>query len=808
MVERGKIKTLLALLASATALSPTVSIAQNADDVVVMRRVIAPPKTSNAPEPTDPNVTGPVPGSNLSGYYWVVSGWFSLPDDTCDAAAVQTRVRGCVRRGESADPALCPEPAPPTERIVSEFKGCTYSWATEPSGDWASSCSMSTTRPLSATCMREDGVAVTDSFCEGQNKPTQQTGSNLVGCTYTWNVGDFGDWEEGCSATTFRTREVSCIRSDGVTVPGTSCSQPGPAGRENGSNFSNCTYNWRSGDWSQYDSNCSVNATRTRTNSCQRSDETIVDNSLCDPSKEPPTSESMEIISGCGYQWVSGDYGEWSSTCSNRATRDRDVSCRRSDGVTVADNLCAGEKPQTRETDDVATSCTYQWEAGDWVQANACGTNNTRTRQVVCRRSDGTAAAESFCSGEKPITSDTVNDFSGCTYNWQPNEWGAWDNTCSATANRTRTASCFRSDETPADPSLCEGKPLPVLTDTQAVYTGCEKVWTTTNWSNYNSTCSATATRTRSVGCNEIRPSGAVPVALGFCDSATRPASSESTAIYTGCVNTWITGSWGWNGVTNATSNTCSLSAQQTRTVQCQSRLTDGTLVFVADSNCTTTKPSTTQIVGSFSTCQYSWLTSDWGPYNSTCSTNATRTRTVTCRRSDEQNTVVPDPSCTVQLSGAKPSTSQTVINVVDCTGILSDPGFEADGQGWTLGGNTINSSIAFSDVKSLAITTNNVIGYQPTRQTFNVQPGVQYRVTFKHRRGPSNNNGSFRMAFTNASSPVTSVFTVTPGANWSETVGFITFTSNTSTISIQGWDNLNGNLSLLLDEIVINRVE
>src|SRR3546814_5245013 len=79
-----------------------------------------------------------------------------------------------------------------------------------------------------------------------------------------------------------------------------------------------------------------------------------------------PTSETSPQYGGCGYSWITGAWGGWSSTCSASATRTRSVSCQRSDGAIVADGNCAGGKPATSEVSAQYGCCSYSPSYGGW----------------------------------------------------------------------------------------------------------------------------------------------------------------------------------------------------------------------------------------------------------------------------------------------------------------------------------------------------------------------------------------------------------------------------------------------------------
>jgi hypothetical protein len=121
--------------------------------------------------------------------------------------------------------------------------------------------------------------------------------------------------------------------------------------------------------------------------------------------------------------------------------------------------------------------------------------------------------------------------------------------------------------------------------------------------------------------------------------------SITSLAAYTFA---WGSGSWSTPAACGTTTST--------RSVWCQR--SDG--ATVADSNCTGTKPATTQSTTDYSACSYSWQTGAWNTPAACGST--TSTRSVWCQRSD--GATVADSSC----GGAKPITSQGTTNYSSCT--------------------------------------------------------------------------------------------------------------------------------------------
>lgn len=704
-----------ALLLAAAIIPTTPALAQ---DVIAFRRVIAKPTMNR-----DPKKLAPVEGADLRRIHWEVSGWFTPEGLKACGKVEQVRLRGCVLNGNQVDDAACPQPAPETIRSGEDYSGCGYQWRTTPSGPWRDACSSSTTRSVAAGCVRSDGVAMPDSRCTTP-RPTEETGANYAGCTHSWSIGDWKPWDSACSTRANRKRDVQCLRSNGDAVSPSMCGGSAPETSQTGENLSGCTFAWRTGAWSAPDSTCSTKAVQTRVNTCMRADQTTADASSCTDA-QPPVRQEVEVLTGCSFSWSSGEWSDWSSTCSKTAQRTRPVQCLRSDGTATDDKSCTALRPPSTESGDVSTSCGYRWEIGEWSRPAACNTKAQAERTVVCRRSDGAEAGDASCEGPVPARTETYSDLSACTYSWKPGAWSAPDSTCSDAATRTRTASCVRSDGEAAD-GMCGDKSTPPLTDVMPIYTGCATSWATGEWSSYNSTCSATSTRTRPVTCNQNRPSETVPVDARTCDASTRPASSDSVGIYTSCANVWVSGTWGWNGVAGAVSSTCDTQAQQTQTPTCRATLSDGTKVTVPDSNCDPAKkPATTRTTSSVSSCSYRWSVGEWTAWGSTCSASSTRTRAVACVQSDPLSTVVADSTCVNKGLGSTPLRSESRSNVTDCTGLLSDPGFEMGGDGWTLNGSGI-STRAKTGAKGMQVYNG-----KPLSQSFQTIAGKRYSLSF-----------------------------------------------------------------------------
>src|SRR3546814_19015152 len=77
-------------------------------------------------------------------------------------------------------------------------------------------------------------------------------------------LASWSAWASTCSPNATRTRTYDWRRSDGTIVPDGECTSRGISlsESETGAVYSGCSYNWQTGAWSGYNSSCSANATQ------------------------------------------------------------------------------------------------------------------------------------------------------------------------------------------------------------------------------------------------------------------------------------------------------------------------------------------------------------------------------------------------------------------------------------------------------------------------------------------------------------------------------------------------------------------
>lgn len=217
-----------------------------------------------------------------------------------------------------------------------------------------------------------------------------------------------------------KTRAILCRRSDGTPVADERCTSAKPQDFVVEANYSGCTYEWKPTEWSDWSSTCSDAASRSRSAICVQ-----VETNTSSPDRNcaaarPELTETASRTEGCSADWEVGGWGSFSSTCSDTAVRSRAVSCKRSDGKILPDTACTEVRPNSSETQGIYESCGYRWGATEWGDFNSqCSMNATRTGDAVCLRSDGAVVEDALCPGTNPgSVAETKPNYAGCGYHW------------------------------------------------------------------------------------------------------------------------------------------------------------------------------------------------------------------------------------------------------------------------------------------------------------------------------------------------------------------------------------------------------
>lgn len=226
--EWGQAMRLLTILLATTVIgAPSGALAQTApqpSDVIIMRRVLAPPNPQAVATPT-PTPSGtptptPTPTQAPGPAQWNEGDWTFTGTETCTSSAPQTRTVTCEGATGVVPDSNCTATKPPSSRSVERTEGCTYSWQDGTYSAYSSACSDAATRTqlTPTTCVRSDGTAVPDTQCDQNTKPNPELiKGQYQGCTNSWILTDPGTWSSTCSTTATRQITYQCRRS-GVNV--------------------------------------------------------------------------------------------------------------------------------------------------------------------------------------------------------------------------------------------------------------------------------------------------------------------------------------------------------------------------------------------------------------------------------------------------------------------------------------------------------------------------------------------------------------------------------------------------------------
>lgn len=421
-------------------------------------------------------------------------------------------------------------------------------------------------------------------------------------------------------------RTASCVNGAGDPVDELFCrGQAKPALERQARHDAGCTYAWRTGEFVDPGDNCSLNELQTRDVVCRRDQDSVtMADALCSGAK-PAATRTVEDFSTCSHSWVPGAFVDPGASCTDAERQTRPVDCVRDlDGVRVAEGMCnASTKPSmTQDVRDIS-ACTYSWKTGDFVDPGvSCTRAEIQTRTVTCHRSlNDELVEDSACTASKPSSTQSVEDYAGCSF--QAVQWSAWtpSSTCSATATKTRTAKCQRSNDGGeiVDDAQCAAAGV-ALTETvsEANYSTCSNSWAQSGFADPGPNC-GNETWTQSVTCRRDLDQALMPDAA--CSGA-KPASTDVRYDTSSCgyaAYNWT--AWSWN-------SQCSANATRTRTAQC--RRSDGEIV--ANSECTNRGVALSESVteANYDQCSYSASNTQTSCSNGSQTVNWTCTRNQT----------------------------------------------------------------------------------------------------------------------------------------------------------------------------------
>jgi hypothetical protein len=209
------------------------------------------------------------------------------------------------------------------------------------------------------------------------------------------------------------------------------------------------TYTWFEGTYGSCSKPCG-GGEQTRVIECRKNaDNAAVPDSFCTGAKPSAVQSCNVQVCSTTYAWNIGTYGDCSKLCGS-GTKTRPVVCQSQAGAAAADSQCPQPKPGTQltcNTEACPPTFTYAWQVTPGACSKQCG-GGTATDVVVCRRNDGTTAAENLCTATKPPTTRTCNP-EPCpieySYTWEAGPWSVCSKTCGS-GTQTRSAYCKRND--------------------------------------------------------------------------------------------------------------------------------------------------------------------------------------------------------------------------------------------------------------------------------------------------------------------------------------------------------------------------
>lgn len=499
-------------------------------------------------------------------------------------------------------------------------EGGSYFWTwTNP--DTSSICGTQTVaRTVNCTSSRTNQI-VADSFCDPADRPASTvTVNGTQGCGFDYVVGAWSVPAGPACGEVQETRSVSCTRGDGTPASDSDCANwlalPPGASPGSLSSYGLIPWTFPSSGWML--SNVFIHRMPSACDNLDdfgRYQECDVRYASEPPSRftnaylRPKDSRTLSygvacpdpIISYEGYSWNTPVYSVPGgvSTCGPNVMNGSVYCVQESTGTVVADTLCdpslrppssiefndeSGCQPDpdpdpnpNPPTDPVST--TYVWSSSPFVDPGPnCG-NETWTRSVVCRREDNNQLVDdSLCdSSQRPPSTEIRADSSGCSFNVS---WGpySFDNTCSATATRSRSGTCVRADNVIVDPSECTSRGISLFeSNVMENFSGCT----------YNTvpSLSECVDGFQSVTNSCVRVQTGENVDISFCGV---PASTNQACTS----HKWVTEPFGPFGACQQPGI-----QYQYRNVFCQ-RNVGNTASVVDDSFCSGSKPSTENSAG------------------------------------------------------------------------------------------------------------------------------------------------------------------------------------------------------------------
>ncbi|XP_055010162.1 A disintegrin and metalloproteinase with thrombospondin motifs 6 [Boleophthalmus pectinirostris] len=213
-----------------------------------------------------------------------------------------------------------------------------------------------------------------------------------------------------------------------------------------GSGDNEVGFSWHHLPWSECSASCAGGSQKQEVVCKRLDDNSVVQNSYCDPDGRPPENQQNCNTEPCPPEWFIGDWSDCAKTCDG-GVRTRTVVCIRKMGPaeeeTLADTHCLTHRPIERESCN-NQSCPPKWVTLDWSECTPkCGPGY-KHRIVLCKSSDLTKPfPPGHCpSHNKPPVRIRCSLGRCPPPRWIPGEWGQCSAHCGL-GQQMRTVQCL-----------------------------------------------------------------------------------------------------------------------------------------------------------------------------------------------------------------------------------------------------------------------------------------------------------------------------------------------------------------------------
>uniref|UniRef100_A0A8K9WV98 ADAM metallopeptidase with thrombospondin type 1 motif, 6 n=1 Tax=Oncorhynchus mykiss TaxID=8022 RepID=A0A8K9WV98_ONCMY len=213
-----------------------------------------------------------------------------------------------------------------------------------------------------------------------------------------------------------------------------------------GSGDNEVGFSWHHLAWSDCSATCAGGSQKQEVLCKRLDDNSVVQNSYCDPDNKPPENQRSCNTEPCPPEWFIGDWSDCGKTCGG-GMRTRTVLCIRKMGPaeeeTLEDSHCLTHRPIEREACN-NQSCPPRWVTLDWSECTPkCGPG-FKHRIVLCKSNDLTKTfPPAHCPSHRKPPVRTRCSLGRCPPpRWIPGEWGQCSAQCGL-GQQMRTVQCL-----------------------------------------------------------------------------------------------------------------------------------------------------------------------------------------------------------------------------------------------------------------------------------------------------------------------------------------------------------------------------